>query len=406
MTAGTTHSSVESGRAQFLDFTAPGFSTRSEDVFEAQSADWCAETPYGLAVLRHTEAGLLIRDKRLRQGSYTWPDANGLTGSFAEFWKRSLISMEGDRHRQIRRIAEAALSPRFIESLQPEFEALANELVDQFPRSGQVEFIEAFGLPYAARAVCALLGMNSREDWDAIAKDAAAMGLAMVVDCRRHQAKFNAACSRLLDLAALLVEQVRRGSMQHGYVARLVSGFAEQKDLDESCLRDLVVITIFGGVDTTKSQLGSAMALFAEHSEQWQALRSDPELASQAVEEVVRHRPATTWVTREAKKDLEFEGRIIPAGQTVHLLVHASAFDPAVVPVREFDISARRKAHLGFGGGVHHCLGHLVARTDMACAVRVLSRRLKSLELQEEPQWLPATGNTGLERLRLACRFD
>ena len=391
---------------QFLDFTAPGFSTRSADVFDAQSADWYAETPYGIAVLRHREAGQLIRDKRLRQGSYAWPDANGLTGSFAEFWKRSLIGMEGDRHRQVRRIAEAALSPRFIEALQPEFEALAEELVDHFPGSGEVEFIEAFGLPYAARAVCNLLGMNSRDDWETIADDAAAMGLAMVVDCRRHQAKFNAACSRLFDLASELVERVRRGSMRQGFVERIVAGFEEQKILDESCLRDLVVITIFGGVDTTKSQLGSAMALFAEHPEQWQALRNSPELASQAVEEVVRHRPATTWVTREAKEDLEFGGRIIPAGQTVHLLVHASAFDPAVEPVREFDISARRKAHFGFGGGVHHCLGHLVARTDMACAVRVLSRRVKSLELLEDPRWLPATGNTGPESLRLACSFD
>ncbi len=71
----------------YLNFLQDGFSTRSADVIEARNQNWCARTPLGLAVLRHRPVGILLRDKRLRQGSYAWPDVNGLAGTFAQFWK-------------------------------------------------------------------------------------------------------------------------------------------------------------------------------------------------------------------------------------------------------------------------------------------------------------------------------
>ena len=91
----------------FLDLASPDFSTRSQVVRDARSKNWCARTPYGLAVLRHREVGLLLRDRRLRQGSHSWPDTNDLQGSFAQFWKRSVIGQEGDLHKSLRRLAKS-----------------------------------------------------------------------------------------------------------------------------------------------------------------------------------------------------------------------------------------------------------------------------------------------------------
>ena len=83
----------------FLNLKNPNFSTKGPEITSARDGSWCAKTPFGLAVLRYREVGLLLRDKRLRQGSYAWPDKNKLEGSFAEFWKRSIISREGKDHR-------------------------------------------------------------------------------------------------------------------------------------------------------------------------------------------------------------------------------------------------------------------------------------------------------------------
>ena len=397
--------SIEQGPdLPFLDLSAPDFSTRSAQVHAAREVAWCARTPYGLAVLRHREAGLLIRDRRLRQGSHSWPDVNNLSGSFAEFWKRSLIGMEGERHRKIRRIAESALAPVHIEALRPTFTSIADDLIDGIGSDGRMEFVGEFALPYASRAVCALLGLSS--GWRQVGTDAAALGSAMGIGCRDHQAEINAACGRLTELARRLVHGARSDPAADTYVGRLVLGFEGTDTFDEQDILDLIVITVFGGVDTTKSQLGSAMALLAEHPEQWAGIRRDPHLVSGCIEESIRHRPATTWVTREALEDFEFGGRRIARGETLHLLVHSAAFDPAIRTGRKFDASVRGRSHIGFGGGAHHCLGHLVARTDMECALAALNRRLESIAFSGTPQWLPDSGNTGPVRLPLICTIS
>ena len=397
--------SIEQGPdLPFLDLSAPDFSTRSAEVHAARELGWCARTPFGLAVLRHREAGLLIRDRRLRQGSHFWPDINNLSGSFAEFWKRSLIGMEGERHRKVRRIAESALAAGHIEALRPRFTSIADDLIYGIGSDGRLEFMGEFALPFASQAVCALLGQN--DGWRQVGADAATLGFAMGVGCRDHQADFNSACDRLMELARRLVHGARSDPGAETYVGRLVLGFEGNDTLDEQDLLDLIVITVFGGVDTTKSQLGSAMALLAEHPEQWAGIRRDPDLVSGCIEESIRHRPATTWVTREALEDFEFGGRRIARGETLHLLVHSAAFDPAIRTGREFDASARGKSHIGFGGGAHHCLGHLVARTDMECALAALNRRLESITFAGTPQWLPDSGNTGPVRLPLICTIS
>ena len=131
----------------------------------------------------------------------------------------------------------------------------------------------------------------------------------------------------------------------------------------------MVVLAIFGGIDTTRNQLGLAMSVFVDNPEQWALLGQHPELARGAVEEVMRTRPTTTWVTREALEDITFKGVLIAKGTTVHLFAESAGTDPAAFP-HGLDITLERKSHYGFGAGPHHCLGHFIARADMAEALR------------------------------------
>lgn len=380
----------------YLDMTVPGFSTRSEEVVRARSQSWCASTPFGLAVLRHRHAGLILRDRRLRQGSYAWPETCGLSGSFAEFWRRSLIGQEGAPHKALRRIAQTALSNEFVEGLTDGFEAEAAALLAPHQGAG-LEFMADFSEPFAGCAVTLLLGLR-REDAPSIARDASTLGLAMGLDAAAHQTAINAACDRLSALARDLIARVRSGQDRTSYVARLMAGAERISDQE---LVDLIVISIFGGVDTTRAQLGFAMVLFAKHPDQWDWLRQNPEGIPAAIEEIVRTRPTTTWSTREAVEDFEMDGVQIRAGQTVHIFVHATGTDPLAVAYEGFDVTAPRKTHFGFGGGAHHCLGQFVARTDMACALRVLLRSWRRIELDGAPDMLPDSGNTAPLRLPL-----
>lgn len=392
---------MQDGDLPYLDLTSPDFSTRSTEVNVAREANWCARTPFGLAILRHREVGLLLRDRRLRQGSYAWPVTNNLQGSFAEFWQRSIISKEGGAHKALRNLAVPSLSPDYIESLIPAFQASADTLADTLTSTLSCEFMETFSKPFAGQAICTLLGMDI-DDWPKISDDASDLGLAMGIKCKSFEPIFNAACDRLTDLADQLIAKARRGEDTTSYIARLTSRFDEIGSigsLDDQALRDMVVISIFGGVDTTRSQLGFAVSLFISHPDQWQALRTNPALIPNAIEEIIRAWPTTTWATREALDDFEFQGQPIQKGETVHMLVHASARDPQISDGAQFDITKKRKPHFGFGGGAHHCIGHLVARTDMACALKALASRIESFDFDGEAEWLPDSGNTSPVRL-------
>ena len=381
-----------------LDLSDEGFSTRGQEVLDARSRHWAARTPWGWAVLRHRQAGQLLRDRRLRQGSHAWPDLQGLTGSFAQFWTRSIISQEGQTHRTLRTLAMGALDQDHILALVPAFEANAEELAQDF-RDGSC-FVKGFSEPFAGQAISTLLALpKSEAAW--IARDASALGLAMAVGAKRDEAKFNAACDRLMGLAGQLLDRAGEGQ-DMGFVGRLVSEAAARGGGDRQALLDLVVIAIFGGVDTTRAQLAFAMDLFVRHPDQWGLLRNDPELIPRAIDEVIRHRPTTTWATREAVEEFVHDGVRIRPGEKVHILVHPTSTDAAVGGPDRFDITAKRKIHFGFGGGAHHCLGQFVARTDMAAALRVLSRRWERIEHARPPRFLPDSGNTAPQELALA----
>jgi len=117
----------------------------------------------------------------------------------------------------------------------------------------------------------------------------------------------------------------------------------------------------------------------------------------------MRTRPTTTWVTREALQDIDFMGVTIPKGTTVHMFPESAGTDPLAFPA-QIDITEERKNHYGFGAGPHHCLGHYIARADMAEALRLLSRHMKNLAYDGEPTWLPDSGNTG--PVKLPITFD
>ena len=380
----------------FLDLTRPGFSTRGPEVMEARRASWVARTPFGLAVLRHHEAGRLLRDRRLRQGSHAWPRTIGLKGSFARFWEHSIIGQEGAGHKTLRRIAQAALAPAWIDSLRPQFRAHAAAL----PLTDPCDFMADFATPFAGLAMCTVLGLPETH-WRDIAEDATVLGRAMGIDAKTHEAAVNAAYDRLADCARIQIAGAKRGEAR-GCIARM-NDCADSTGLDEQSLIDLIVITIFGGVDTTRAQLGLAINLFCDHPDQWAGLRGNPDLIPQAIEETLRSTPTTTWSTRETLERIDINGLSIPKNTTIHILTHATATDAAGHDGR-FDITALRKIHFGFGGGAHHCLGQGIARVDMAQALGVLAQRIPVLHRAGAATFLPETGNTG--PITLPLRID
>jgi cytochrome P450 len=379
-----------------LDLADPAFSATGDEVRAARERDWWARTNYGIAVLRYAEVRALLADRRLAQGSAKWPAHNGVErGPFVDWWSRTLLNLEGDDHHRLRRLLTPAFAPRHVTPLVPRFEALADELIDAFADDGRCEFVSQFAEPYASRVATMVLGLPDEEAAQCAAW-AGDLGLALAVTIARDLPKIEVALEGLYGYADELIAQ-RRAKPADDAVSRLLEALD-----DEDELRVSIVLLIFGAIDTTRNQLGLAMATFLDHPDQWALLAERPELGLKAVDEVMRVAPTTTWTTREATEDFVFEGVEIARGTTVHLMSAAASTDPAVYDPDRFDITVERERGVGFGGGIHHCLGHFVARTDMAEALPRLAARLRDPRLDGEPRWLPLTGNTGPVRLPIA----
>lgn len=382
----------------YLNISDPSFAMQSEQLRSARAQSWYARTNYGIAVLRYDEVSKLLKSPKLSQGSAKWPDHNGVhAGLFYDWWTKNLLVLEGEDHHRIRRLLNPAFSPRLIKTLVPRFQALANELVDDFIDKGECEFIRDFAEPYATRVLTILLGIDESE-WPTIARLASTVGLALGVTFKRDLEKVDAAVGELYEYASELIKK-RQANPGEDFVSRLVLANRDNDSLSDEELRNALVLLIFGGMDTTRNQLGLAMQSFMRNPEQWELLSSRPELGSKAVEEVMRTNPTVTWVTREAVEDFSYQGLDMTKGTTVHLFTQSSGTDPLAFPDPEIDLLAEHAPHYGFGGGVHHCLGHFVARADMSEALPLLARRLAGPHLTGGDEWLPDSGNTGPIRL-------
>lgn len=391
-------------RVPFLDLADTAFDVTSAPVHDARRENWYAETPYGWAVLRYEEGTALLKDRRFRQGNARWPDQNGIhDGPWRQWWQETLLSIEGDDHLRLRRLLGPAFRSRSIEAMRPRFQALADDLIDRFAPRGRVEFVSEFAEPYASRILCLLLGLPD-EEWPQVAHWADDLGKSFGISVRRDLPRIEAA---LEGLTAYIEEVVadRQVHPREDLVTTLVTAHADGEALSRRELSVALVFLAFAGMETTRNQLGLALQTFLAHPDQWALLAERPDLGARAVEEVMRVNPTVTWVTREAIEDVDLGGLRIPRGGIVQVLSHAMGTDPAAMGERAgFDITLDdRPLHSGFGGGVHHCLGHFVARTDMSVALPLLAQRMPDAVADGPGQWLPVSGNTG--PIRYPIRF-
>lgn len=397
------------GEAAYLDIASPGFSMSSEAVRNAREQHWYANTNYGVAVLRYQEVTELLKHPSLNQGSAQWPEHNGVhSGIFYEWWSKNLLVLEGEEHHRIRRLLNPAFAPRVAESLKPEFAAIAHELIEamkaKHQAGEQVEFVHDFSEPFATRALCAMLGI-SHEHWPFIADRANTIGYALSISIKEDIARIDQAVTELYEF----VEELIRERTEHpgdDVISHLIGFTAHGDKLSEEELRNALVLMLFGGMDTTRNQLGLLIQTYIRAPKQWELLANDPAtLTKPALEEALRVNPTTRWVTREANEDFEYQGLRIAQGTTVHLFTMTSGTDTIAYPDPEIDILATdRPPHHTFGGGVHHCLGHYIARADMSVALPLLAEAFTELSCPGGDEWLPDSGNHG--PIKYPLNFD
>ena len=198
----------------------------------------------------------------------------------------------------------------------------------------------------------------------------------------------------------------RRQTLTDDLLSELIRAEDNGDRLDADELRMLVASLLIAGTDTTRNQLAASVQTLCDHPDQWALLAREPELATNAVEETMRHSPIAGAALRTALEDVELAGVVIPAGTLVIANTAAANRDPAVYafPDRLAITREGAPAMQTFGAGAHYCLGANLARLELAEALSIMARRMPNARRTGPAPWKPLTGLSG--PVTLPIEFD
>ena len=353
---------------------------------------WLARTDIGYSVLTYESVMGILRDKRWHSATGMIAQLQGITDeAFLGRRQVSILNAEGDVHLRLRRLVAPAFSPRSADRLRPFMRETVNSLLDPFTASGKAEVVRDICEPYPIPIICELLGAP-KEDWRLFSRLASEILLIFSENLSENMSVFLAAQQELEKYTEGLIEK-RRSVPADDLITDLIAAEEAGDKLNTEELTMMVDAVIIGGTDTTRNQLGLALALFAEYPEQWALLGKDPSLAQRAVEEVLRFSGAVGGTIRFASEDIEYNGVLFPKGTFMSTSMSTGNYDSSVFPTPEvFNITREPvgQPHLSLGAGIHYCLGASLARAELQEAFTVLSQRMLNLELDGPVVYKPS----------------
>jgi cytochrome P450 len=387
----------------FLDVVDPAFDFAAPEVMLAQAKNWYADSPIGLLVLRYAQAQDLLRDRRLDHNGRGFMERNGVfEGPIYDWFVPMIVNHDGPDHLRLRGLVAKAFTPRMINGLRPFVRAKAEALAEELASVEVCEFVEGFANPLPLAIMSELLGVPP-EDYDKFSVWTTDLGLVFsLAHGGDIVARVENAVVGLNGYVDSLIEDKAKAPADD-LISALVTIQRADGVVSEDELRNLIVTLVFAAHDTTRHQLSNGMVTFAEHPEQWNLLARRPELAPQAVEEIMRWRPSSTISYRSAIEDFDYGGLHIEKGTFLTICPQPAQRDPRVFKDGgSFDITVAREAPLlQFGAGPHHCLGAALARAELGEALPALTARLGPPSLAGPVTWRPPLGIHGPNELPL-----
>ncbi|HZD11194.1 MAG TPA: cytochrome P450 [Candidatus Binatia bacterium] len=306
-----------------------------------------------------------------------------------QMFERHLLGVDPPDHTRMRGLVHKAFTPRVIRRLQDRVQEIADQLIDAMQDAGRADLVEQYAFPIPITMITEMLGVpvadhNRFRGW--IRR--------LFFEAADDDARMLAGMEFVHYMHARIDE--RRAEPQEDILSGMVHASEEGDMLNQQELMSMIFLLLTAGYETTVHLIGSGVFTLLCHPDQLALFRSEMDsndaLVQSAVEEVVRYRgPATSVFMRWAWEDVKIGGKLIKQGDSVNALLHAANRDPEVFddPDR-FDITRSPNKHLGFGAGVHYCLGAPLARMEGAIAIPTLLRRLPNLGLAVDPdevQW-------------------
>ncbi|MCY3578593.1 MAG: cytochrome P450 [bacterium] len=385
-----------------VDLTDPAFWSNPYPVLaEARNRHPLARGVDGsLMTLSFEATETVLRDPRFLTTDLLAP--RGITeGPIAEWWGQVMFSANPPEHTRLRRLVSRAFTPRAVESLRPRVVEITKGLLDGFSGT-TVDMVAEFAHELPIRVMGAMLGVPDG-DHHRFATWTADLGLVFSsVHTPELLTRLEAAIDGLNDYVAELIAD-RRTRSGDDLLSGLIAAEADGDVLSETELVAMVENLLFAGHDTTRSMLMIGVALLLSHPEQRAILTGDPDLAAQAVDEILRFEAPVLGSGRDAAEPLDLFGVPVAAGETVTTMSLAANRDPIAFDDPDlFDITRTGGKLMSFGQGIHYCLGAALARLEGQVAFSMLLDRYPRIELAAEPEWVPYASIRRFDNLMVA----
>jgi cytochrome P450 len=314
--------------------------------------------------------------------------------------RRNVFNLDPPDHTRLRRLIAPAFGARTVAAIERRVRRVVGELVEAMPDTGVVDVIGELALPLPVMVVAELVGFPADDRARLRAWSDEMLRSRDPVRVRRAGTEFVAYVGEKVD--------ERRARPADDLLSRLI-----REHGDGGISRDELTATVFqlllAGDETTVNLIGNAILELLRHPDQLARLRTRPELIDSAVEEAIRFNgPVGHSRPLYALSDVEIGGTAIPRGDTVVPVLSAANRDPAVFPRPDvFDIARDPNRHLGFGHGIHFCLGAALARWQARAAIGAFVHRYPDLALAVDPaelEWTPDLFLRGVRRLPVLVR--
>jgi pimeloyl-[acyl-carrier protein] synthase len=360
-------------------------------------------------VSHHADASAGLRSSRLSREPWRSPVyrqyrpflADSTLERTTEHW---MLFNDPPKHTRLRRLVNGAFKPPVIAALRERITALTDELLAALPAQGELELMAGFAQQLPVRVICDVLGLPP-EDFaqTKLWSDALAMIVEPVVRREQRLAAGRAAEEMVAYLRGHIA--ARRASSRHDdLLTLLVAAQDGEAQLGDDELLGNLILLFVAGHETTTNLIGNGLVTLLRHPEQLARLRAEPERTAGAVEEMLRYEGSVTMVSRLTVEPYPIGATVVPPEEVLFFLLGPANRDPAVFADPErFDIGRSPNPQLGFGAGIHFCLGAPLARLEGEIAFARLLRRYPALRLAETPRWRPLINLRGLEALRLVA---
>lgn len=338
--------------------------------------------------VRPVEARLSEEQRELRKPTY-------------DVLRHWMVFLDPPEHTRLRKLVMPAFSPKSVAKMRERVQQVVEDTLTELGDRTSFDFIADFAYPVPAIIIAELIGVPAadRDRFKKWSDDILTLVFGAQGEANRRELA-QRGLQELTDYLRELIAEIRKHPADDSVIANLLQAHEADPPLTDEEIISTCALLVFGGHETTTNLIANGTRQLLLHPEQWDLLRDRPELMGKAVEELLRFDGPSRLEARLLVEDVELRGQTLKAGENVFLVQSAANRDPEVfAEPQRLDITRERNNHVGFGFGVHHCLGNFLARLEAEIAFSAVIRALPDLTLAGTETWHTTMMSRGMKTM-------